>query len=136
VDDTSGEWASLSDAAARLGLPEKKLRKRIKRGTLAVRVRVSDTAVERASPDPTGPELVRLLARLQEENRTLAGQLGFLQAQLAHTREALTQAQETIRALEAPAPSPPTPSPPPAEPTPPPSAPAPRPSRWRFWRRG
>jgi len=30
----------------------------------------------------TGPELVRLVARLQEENRNLAGQLGYVQAQL------------------------------------------------------
>jgi hypothetical protein len=40
-------------------------------------------------------EALRLIGRLQEENRTLAGQMGYLQAQLE-------QARETIRALEAP----------------------------------
>jgi excisionase family DNA binding protein len=40
-------------------------------------------------------ELARLVGRLQEENRNLAGQLGYYQAKLQ-------QAEETIRALEAP----------------------------------
>jgi hypothetical protein len=39
-------------------------------------------------------EMVRLIGRLQEENRNLAGQLGYVQAQL-HASE------EQVRALEA-----------------------------------
>jgi hypothetical protein len=45
--------------------------------------------------DVAGLELVRLVAHLQEENRNLAGQLGYIQAQYQ-------QAQEVIRALQAP----------------------------------
>jgi hypothetical protein len=41
--------------------------------------------------------LVGLVRQLQEENRNLAGQLGFVQAQLQ-------QARETIRLLQAPPP--------------------------------
>jgi hypothetical protein len=46
--------------------------------------------------------LVALVRHLQEENRNLAGQLGFVQAQLQ-------QAHETIRMLQAPPPEPPEP---------------------------
>jgi hypothetical protein len=44
--------------------------------------------------------LVGLIRHLQEENRNLAGQLGFVQAQLQ-------QGHETIRMVQAPPPEPP-----------------------------
>jgi hypothetical protein len=47
-------------------------------------------------------EALRMMRQLQEENRALAGQVGFLQAQLLHTQGQLEQAQSTIKVLEAP----------------------------------
>jgi len=47
-------------------------------------------------------ETLRMMRLLQEENRILAGQVGFLQAQLLQSQAQLTEAQQTIRMLEAP----------------------------------
>jgi excisionase family DNA binding protein len=75
-------------------------------------------------------EMVRLVGRLQEENRNLAGQVGYLQAQLQ-------VAQDQVRALEAPSMSQDVPQRSPAnamlEPA---QEPAPTRNRpwWRFWR--
>ena len=46
-------------------------------------------------------ELVRLVAKLQEENRNLAGQLGYLQAQVEQLK-ALTAPTEASTAAHAP----------------------------------
>jgi hypothetical protein len=47
-------------------------------------------------------ESLKLIRELQVENRSLAGQVGFLQAQLIQSQGQLEQAHQTIRALEAP----------------------------------
>jgi hypothetical protein len=47
-------------------------------------------------------EALKLVRELQVENRSLAGQVGFLQAQLIQSQGQLEQAQQTIKALEAP----------------------------------
>jgi len=47
-------------------------------------------------------EALRLIRELQEENRNLAGQLGFVQAQLLQSQQQLEQAQERVLMLEAP----------------------------------
>jgi hypothetical protein len=47
-------------------------------------------------------EALRMMRSLQEENRTLAGQVGFLQAQLLQSQAQLGEAQQTIKMLEAP----------------------------------
>ena len=72
--------------------------------------------------------LVGLVRQLQEENRNLAGQLGFVQAQLQ-------QAHDTIRLLQAPPPEPAPADDPPIEAVAtireaPPAQPRPW---WRFW---
>jgi excisionase family DNA binding protein len=111
-------WLSLPEAAAELNCSVDTVRRRIKRGELpakqvatqrgnAWRVLLSTplSSVPTVGNDATQPAahedkdagivaLVELVSRLQEENRTLAGQLGFVQAQAQ-------QAEETIRALQA-----------------------------------
>lgn len=111
-------WLSLPQAAAALSCSVDTVRRRIKRGELpakqvatqrgpAWRVLLSTPlsnvpTLGNDAGQPAGHEvnnagvvaLVELVGRLQEENRTLAGQVGFLQAQAQ-------QAQETIRALQA-----------------------------------
>jgi hypothetical protein len=124
-------------------LSDKQVRKRIKQGKIPPpRPSVPPQAeAERARTDEGLLELARLVGRLQEENRTLAGQLGFLQAQLLQAQDALGAARETILALEAPAAAAPVAEAPPATATAPPdaaaseSAPDRRGGGWRFWRR-
>jgi hypothetical protein len=105
----------LSEAALRLGIAVEAVRKRIRRGSLdAVKVdgrwhvllpdgpdnptpgldtiRGSDAVqVQRATSveEATVLEMLRWLRDLQEENRSLAGQLGFAQAQLQQAQDAL-----------------------------------------------
>jgi excisionase family DNA binding protein len=53
--------------------------------------------------EPAGiVELVRLMGRLQEENRQIAGQAGFFRAKWEDAEAQLQQAQETIKLLQAP----------------------------------
>jgi chromosome segregation ATPase len=53
--------------------------------------------------EPAGiTELVRLVGRLQEENRQIAGQAGFFRAKWEDAEAQLHQAQETIKLLQAP----------------------------------
>jgi len=94
------------------------------------------TAAPEAAPAPPGREewrqLVGLVEKLQEENRNLAGQLGFVQAQ----RQLL---EERVRLLEAPPPPEPEPEAEPAaapEPEPPEAAPRSWWARVLVWLRG
>lgn len=91
-------WITPGEAAGRLGVSEKTVRRRAKRGTLEARQvptrfgpmwQVRPPTVSPPSNTggvlegaPPAAELVRWLRDLQEENRNLAGQVGYLQAQL------------------------------------------------------
>ena len=56
-----------------------------------------------AAAEPAGiVELVRLVGRLQEENRQIAGQAGFFRAKWEDVDVQLQRAQETIKMLQAP----------------------------------
>ena len=111
----AGEWLSLRDAARRLSLSEKTLRRRVKAGMLEGRqvdtphgpgwqVWVdtdpgAPSTVDGQGTHPVqGPELLealRLIERQQQTILELSGRVGYFQAQLE-------QARETIHALEAP----------------------------------
>jgi hypothetical protein len=109
------EGLSVKEAALQLGIDEKTVRNRAKAGTLPAlkvsrpqgytwrvfpdglpaHVDPGDTQVE---PPPTHVDpapLVQLVEKLHAENSHLAGQLGFVQAQLL-------EAQERIKLLEGP----------------------------------
>ncbi len=131
-----------AEAAARLGISERTVQRRLKQGTLkGYKVKSGRGEVWRVMPDAVAPtpdamtpqddvvtteaaapdvpevlELVRLVDRLQRDNQQLAGQLGFTQAKLQ-------EAEHTIALLMAP-----TDEPQPAEVTP---ADPPRRSWWR-----
>ena len=170
-DGQGTTWVTIAEAAPILGCSVDTVRRRLKRGELEARqvhtqhgptwevclgnVRGDMPTVGSTPRQAAGSadgaailEALRLVGRLQEENRTLAGQVGYLQAQL-------DQAREQLRALEAPktheshedvnltaqAPEPPTTTPPdpPSEPVPVPT-PAPIPPGpkgdgpwWRRW---
>jgi excisionase family DNA binding protein len=118
VEAGSGRWFTIAEAAPLLGVSVDTVRRRIKRKQLEARqvhtqygpaweVCLGD--VQGGSPrlptqDAQGPaesaailEALRLVDRLQHDNRELAGQVGYLRAQL-------DAARQTIRALEAPNP--------------------------------
>ncbi len=109
------EGLSVKEAALQLGIDEKTVRNRIKVGVIpALKVSRPQGYTWRVFPDglpahvdpgPTQVELppthvdpgplVPLLEKLHAENTHLAGQLGFVQAQLL-------EAQERIKLLEGP----------------------------------
>jgi hypothetical protein len=143
-DPTESGWLTLAEAGISLGCSVDTLRRRLKRGELEARqiptrhgpawqVRLGDMqgVVPTVGGMPTQPadspgtvELVQLVGRLQQENRDLAGQVGFLQARLGMLEEQL--------ALEAPREQP---APPELQAEPETvSGPAPAPW-WRRWRR-
>jgi excisionase family DNA binding protein len=120
VSTVGTRWYTLAEAAPVLGVSVDTVRRRLKRGELEsrqvhtqhgptweVRLGVVSTehnaAAKGAANGAQGVaeggagvvELVVLVDRLQRENRDLAGQVGFLTAQLA-------AAQEQITALQAP----------------------------------
>lgn len=80
---TSQSSSGLSSTEESLGVPE------------TADASVSAQATLHSPPNLSLEPLVGLLRQVQEENRNLAGQLGFVQAQLQ-------QAKETIRLLQAP----------------------------------
>ena len=114
-NDQVGEWQSLREAAASLGLSEKTLRRRVKAGVLESRqvetphgpawqvwvdgVRGPAPTVDGRGTHPVrGPELLEALRMIERQQQTileLSGRVGYFQAQLE-------QARETIRALETP----------------------------------
>ncbi len=116
--DRADHSLSIEEAAERMGVSPATIRRRIKTGELAAFKRTTpygfewrigagpesiglittaDHVVE--SPDQTSTpetlELVRLVARLSQENQQLAGQLGFTQAKLQ-------EAERTVALLMAP----------------------------------
>jgi hypothetical protein len=115
-----GAWLSLTEAALELGLSAKTVRRRVRAGELLSRQVATqhgpayevwvgmgsqfNGAVTRepsmsthagTQRDATTLELVRLVDRLQREDRDLAGMVGSLQQRLLF-------AEDRIRALEAP----------------------------------
>lgn len=114
ADEAAAPWLSIPEAATALGCSTDTVRRRLKRGEfesrqvptrhgLAWQLRIgilpsladgSAGTPMQAAESPAMVELVQLVGRLQEENRNLAGQLGYKEAQLQ-------SAQETIRALQA-----------------------------------
>jgi hypothetical protein len=97
------ERASHPDAAASAGPPVAPSQPVDKAGSAKDSLGVTRTAnpslpvqpTPHSATNPSLEPLVGLLRQVQEENRNLAGQLGFVQAQLQ-------QAKETIRLLQAP----------------------------------
>ncbi len=120
-DDQDGAWLSLAEAAAHLGVSVKTARRRLKAGELISRQvatahgqayevwlpsngtvvtqtsRLNDAGTQRVD-DGTTVELVRLVDRLQRENRDLAGLVGALQE-----RVGTLQAQLALAAPKEPA---------------------------------
>jgi hypothetical protein len=128
--ETVGEWVTIAEAAKRLGVSVDTVRRRVKDGSLTSQqlqrpqgftwqVFLADAQQPPAPTQQSLGELVSLVRDLQKENRDLAGQLGYMQAQLQ-------QAQEEVRLLRAPE------VPPVVENAA--ESPAPRPW-WRFWDR-
>ncbi len=138
VDGTAGEWLTLADASARLGISVDTLRRRIKRGEVEHRLeptahgpayRVSLGVLQTVDSEPRqlaqGVDTVELLHLVERQQTTimeLSGRLGFLQAELQ-------QRDAVILALQAPQPEP-TPESPPAT-----AAPAEERPRAAWWRR-
>jgi hypothetical protein len=106
-DDQAGEWLPLADAAPLLGVSVKTARRRLKAGELTSRqvatqhgqayevwvTRNGHTSTQTSTvnavgtqrvDDVTTVELVRLVDRLQRENRDLAGLVGSLQERNAN----------------------------------------------------
>jgi hypothetical protein len=141
--DQASDWLPLKDAARALRISEKTARRRVRSGQLQGRQhpsqhgpagqvwlpsRVDSAATvdgqgSQAVQTPEALELIRLVERQQQTILELTGRVGYLQAELAQTREQLALI-------------------PPAEPpevapsaTPEPEAP-PEPAQrawWRFW---
>lgn len=120
IEVQDGAWVTLAEAAPILGVSVDTVRRRLKRGELQARLvhtqhgptwevclgnvqgdaSTVGSAPRRATEGQQSAgalvESIRLVGRLQEENRNLAGQLGYVQAQLE-------QARSELRALQAPA---------------------------------
>jgi excisionase family DNA binding protein len=103
------QWLTIAEAAAEIGVSVDTVRRRLKKGRLDARQVPTERGpawrIRRSSLQGDAPtvgsnawqglgELVALVGKLQEENRTLAGRLGFLEAQLQAS-------QEQVRVLEA-----------------------------------
>jgi len=131
VDTVGTRWYTLAEAAPILGVSVDTVRRRLKRGLIEGRqvhtqhgptwevtlgtasTEHEDAAEGAAQPaqgtqgvaeDEAGAGLVQLVAlvdRLQQENRTLAGQVGFLTAQLGAAEDRLAIAAAPIRLQEA-----------------------------------
>jgi excisionase family DNA binding protein len=167
ADDGAGRWFTIAEVAPLLGVSVDTVRRRLKRGQLEARqvhtqhgptwevclgdlqghaAAVPMQAAQGAAEGPAMLEALRLVDRLQRENRELAERVGFLHAQLG-------EARERIRMLEAPKEPEPMPVPEPAPypapmepgpdgpvrgPSPPPSegGSAPWWSRWWGWLNG
>ena len=116
AETQQGRWFTIAEAAPLLGVSVDTVRRRLKRGEIEARQvhtqhgptwevclgTVQGVPAGEPGQDAQGAaegsamlEALRLIGRLQEENRDLAGQLGYVRAQLA-------AAEDRVRALEAP----------------------------------
>jgi len=116
AETQQGRWFTIAEAAPLLGVSVDTVRRRLKRGEIEARqvhtqhgptwevclgtvqgVPAGEPGqdAQGATEGPAMLEALRLIGRLQEENRDLAGQLGYVRAQLA-------AAEDRVRALEAP----------------------------------
>jgi hypothetical protein len=115
-DDQAGEWLPLAEAAAHIGVSVKTARRRLKAGELTSRqvstqhgqayevwvARNGYTSTQTSTVtsagtqrvDATTLELVRLVDRLQRENRDLAGLVGALQERVGTLQLALDPPKE------------------------------------------
>jgi hypothetical protein len=116
-EDQGGEWLPLAEAAAQLGVSVKTARRRLKAGEFTFRqvatqhgqayeiwvARNGDTTTQTSTvngagtqrvDDVTTVELVRLVDRLQRENRDLAGLVGALQERVGTLQLALAAPKE------------------------------------------
>jgi hypothetical protein len=123
VDTVGTRWYTLAEAAPVLGVSVDTVRRRLKRGQIEGRqvhtqhgptweVSLGDVSTERqeaaegAAQGAQGgtegdagrgiAQLIALVDRLQQENRVLAGQVGFLTAQLSMAEERLALAAPVV----------------------------------------
>ena len=130
--DTQGEWVSLVEGSQRLGISIQTLRRKVKKGEVEARqvttshglawqikllrddnghskVEDLDTQQDNQEQPVEQPEqgeailkMIDWLRTMQEENRNLAGQVGFYQSKLQQLEGQLALAQGKILMLEAP----------------------------------
>src|SRR3954447_19634684 len=93
--DRAGEWATVAEAARRLGLTPKAVRNRIARGQIEWRARGNEgrevflpAGAEAGDDDPAGPGTVALLRELAEARERAARAEGELVGLRAALREA------------------------------------------------
>ncbi len=130
-----GEWVTLAVAAARAGLSIDTVRRRVRRGEWPSRTIVTrygptyQVSLDRLpAPSPPGEplaqrrqqargagvsegqafrDLVRLVEKLQQENQSLATQVGYLKAQLELSRDAMRRLSDIHAPSSAAPPKPP-----------------------------
>jgi hypothetical protein len=148
ADDVADERLTLRQAAARLGVSESAIRKRVERGTLrsdkgpdgrryVYLDSVADSVADTGADASATPERDALISEMHAHNETLREQLEAERQAHAEARRLLAAALERIPALEPPPEAPESPDTP-SEPAPgsrTPPEPQTAPERVRWWRR-
>jgi len=148
ADDVADERLTLRQAAARLGVSESAIRKRVERGTLrsdkgpdgrryVYLDSVADSVADTGADASATPERNALISEMHAHNETLREQLEAERQAHAEARRLLAAALERIPALEPPPEAPESPDTP-SEPAPgsrTPPEPQTAPERVRWWRR-
>jgi len=147
ADDVADERLTLRQAAARLGVSESAIRKRVERGTLrsdkgpdgrryVYLDSVADSVADTGADASATPERNALISEMHAHNETLREQLEAERQAHAEARRLLAAALERIPALEPPPEAPESPDTP-SEPAPgsrTPPEPQTAPERVRWWR--
>ena len=148
TDEVADERLTLRQAAARLGVSESAIRKRVERGTLrsdkgpdgrryVYLDSVADSVADTGADASATPERNALISEMHAHNETLREQLEAERQAHAEARRLLAAALERIPALEPPPEAPESPDTP-SEPAPgsrTPPEPQTAPERVRWWRR-
>jgi hypothetical protein len=148
TDNVADERLTLRQAAARLGVSESAIRKRVERGTLrsdkgpderryVYLDSVADSVADMGADVSATPERDALISEMHAHNETLREQLESERQAHAEARRLLAAALERIPALEPPPEAPESPDTP-SEPAPgsrTPPEPQTAPERVRWWRR-
>src|SRR5215213_4369751 len=148
ADDVADERLTLRQAAARLGVSESAIRKRVERGTLrsdkgpdgrryVYLDSVADSVADTGADTSATPERDALISEMHAHNETLREQLAAERQAHAEARRLLAAALERIPALEPPPEAPESPDTP-SEPVPgTQTSPEPQtaPERVPWWRR-